>query len=97
MTVTELAADQLIASAADYDVVVASLVQSADGELLDVDRLRAALTDAETITVLDVTQAVGWKALDLGWVDVTAAAVYKWLLAPRGTAWMSLSDRVSAG
>jgi len=38
---------------------------------------------------------VGWMQLDLGWVDVTVAAVYKWLLAPRGTAWMSLSDRVS--
>jgi selenocysteine lyase/cysteine desulfurase len=38
---------------------------------------------------------VGWKRLDLGWVDVTAAAVYKWLLAPRGTAWMSLSNRMS--
>jgi selenocysteine lyase/cysteine desulfurase len=41
-----------------------------------------------------VTQALGWKRVDLGWADVTAAAVYKWLLAPRGTAWMSLSDRV---
>jgi selenocysteine lyase/cysteine desulfurase len=95
VTVTEMAADELIASAADYDVVTASLVQSANGELLDVDGLRAAVVGADTITVVDVTQAVGWKALDLGWVDVTAAAVYKWLLAPRGTAWMSLSDRVS--
>jgi selenocysteine lyase/cysteine desulfurase len=95
VTVTEMTAEELIAAAADYDAVVASLVQSADGELLDVDRLRAALTGADTITVIDVTQAVGWKALDLGWVDVTAAAVYKWLMAPRGTAWMSLSDRVA--
>jgi selenocysteine lyase/cysteine desulfurase len=95
VTVTEMTAEELIAAAANYDVVVASLVQSADGELLDVDRLRAALTGADTITVIDVTQAVGWKALDLGWVDVTAAAVYKWLMAPRGTAWMSLSDRVA--
>jgi selenocysteine lyase/cysteine desulfurase len=95
VTVTEMTAGELIAAAANYDVVVASLVQSADGELLDVDRLRAALTGADTITVIDVTQAVGWKALDLGWVDVTAAAVYKWLMAPRGTAWMSLSDRVA--
>jgi selenocysteine lyase/cysteine desulfurase len=30
----------------------------------------------------------------VAWADVTVAAVYKWLLAPRGTAWMSLSDRV---
>jgi selenocysteine lyase/cysteine desulfurase len=45
--------------------------------------------------VIDITQALGWKRVDVGWADVTVAAVYKWLLAPRGTAWMSLSDRVS--
>ena len=95
VTLMEMAADELIASAADYDVVVVSLVQSANGAVLDVDALRAAVTGTETVTIIDVTQAVGWKKLDLGWVDVTAAAVYKWLLAPRGTAWMSLSDRVS--
>jgi selenocysteine lyase/cysteine desulfurase len=93
--VTELSAQQLIATAADYDVVAASLVQSANGAVLDVDALRAGLVDAGTWVVLDVTQAVGWKRLDLGWVDVTAGSVYKWLLAPRGTAWMSLSERVS--
>jgi selenocysteine lyase/cysteine desulfurase len=95
VTITELAPEQLIASAAEYDVVVASLVQSANGDVLDVDALRVGLADANTWVVIDVTQAVGWMQLDLGWVDVTVAAVYKWLLAPRGTAWMSLSDRVS--
>ena len=95
VTVTELPADELIATAADYDVVAVSLVQSANGQLLDVAGLRAALVGADTITVLDVTQAVGWKVLELSWVDVTVAAVYKWLMAPRGTAWMSLSARVS--
>lgn len=95
VTVAEMTADRLVATAADYDVVVASLVQSANGDVLDVDGLRAALAGSGTLVILDVTQAVGWKRLDLGWVDVTAAAVYKWLLAPRGTAWMSLSNKVS--
>ena len=95
VTVTELPADELIATAADYDVVTVSLVQSATGEVADVDGLRAAVAGTDTITVLDATQAVGWKVLDLGWADVTVAAVYKWLLAPRGTAWMSLSPRTS--
>ncbi|MCW2735139.1 MAG: selenocysteine lyase [Mycobacterium sp.] len=95
VTVSEMTGAELIASAADYDVVTASLVQSANGDVLDIEGLRSAVGGADTITVVDVTQAVGWKALDLGWVDVTAAAVYKWLLAPRGTAWMSTSDRVS--
>ena len=95
VTITELRHDELIAAAAEYDVITASLVQSANGNVLDTDALRASLAGADTLTVIDVTQALGWKRVDLPWVDVTAAAVYKWLLAPRGTAWMSLSDRVS--
>jgi selenocysteine lyase/cysteine desulfurase len=95
VVLTELTPDVLIATGGDYDVVLASLVQSANGVVLDIDALRAGLAGADTLTVIDVTQAVGWKRLDLGWVDVTAAAVYKWLLAPRGTAWMSLSNRMS--
>ena len=95
VTLTELGADELVASAADYDAVVASVVQSANGDVLDVEALRAAVVGTDTLTMLDVTQAVGWKRLDLGWADVTVAAVYKWMLAPRGTAWMSLSDRMS--
>jgi selenocysteine lyase/cysteine desulfurase len=95
VVLTELTPDALVATGGDYDVVLASLVQSANGAVLDIDALRAGLAGADTLTIVDVTQAVGWKRLDLGWVDVTAAAVYKWLLAPRGTAWMSLSDRMS--
>ena len=96
VTITELIADELVTTAADYDVVTASLVQSANGAVLDVDALRENVAGTDTLTVIDVTQAVGWKQVDLPWADVTVAAVYKWLLAPRGTAWMSLSDRVAS-
>src|SRR4051794_20850338 len=95
VTITELAPDELVSGAADFDVVTASLVQSANGAVLDVDALRATVAGTDTLTVIDITQALGWKSVDVGWADVTAAAVYKWLLAPRGTAWMSLSDRVA--
>jgi len=95
VVLTELTPDALIATGGEYDVVLASLVQSANGAALDIDALRAGLAGADTMTIIDVTQAVGWKHLDLGWVDVSVAAVYKWLLAPRGTAWMSLSARMS--
>ncbi len=71
-------------------------MQSANGAVLDVDALRANVAGSDTLTVIDVTQAVGWKHVELPWADVTVAAVYKWLLAPRGTAWMSLSDRVAS-
>ena len=95
VTVTELPADELVTAAADFDVVAVSLVQSANGAVLDIDTLRAHVAGTETLTVIDITQALGWKRVDLGWVDVTVAAVYKWLLSPRGTAWISLSDRLS--
>jgi selenocysteine lyase/cysteine desulfurase len=94
VTVTELAPRELVSAAGDFDVVTASLVQSANGAVLDVDTLRHTVVGTDTLTVIDITQALGWKLLDLGWVDVTAAAAYKWLLAPRGITWMSLSDRV---
>jgi selenocysteine lyase/cysteine desulfurase len=95
VTITDFAPEELASVAADFDVVTASLVQSANGAVLDVDALRNAVAGTETLTVIDITQSLGWKQVDLGWADVTIAAVYKWLLAPRGTAWMSLSDRVS--
>ncbi len=95
VTVTEFTADELIAAAPEFDVVTVSLVQSANGAVLDIDTMRANLSGTDTLSVIDVTQAIGVRRLDLGWADVTAAAGYKWLLAPRGTAWMSLSDRVS--
>lgn len=95
VTITELNSDELVTTASDYDVVTASLVQSANGALLDVDALRDNVAGTGTLTVIDVTQALGWKNVELPWADVTVAAVYKWLLAPRGTAWMSVSDRLS--
>lgn len=95
ITVTELTPTELIDRAADFDVVSVSLVQSANGAVLDLAALRAAVHGADTLTVVDLTQALGWACPDVGWADVTVAAVYKWLLAPRGTAWMSLSERVA--
>jgi selenocysteine lyase/cysteine desulfurase len=94
VTVTELPPGRLEDVAGDFDVVAASLVQSADGAVLDVERLRQAATESGTVTVIDTTQALGWKNIELPWADVVVAASYKWLLGPRGVAWMSLSERI---
>lgn len=94
VTVTELARGRLEDAAGEFDVVAASLVQSADGAVLDLERLRGSVAESDTVTVLDVSQALGWKDVAVPWVDAAVAASYKWLLGPRGVAWMSLSQRM---
>lgn len=96
VTVTELPRGRLedAAGDGDFDVVAVSLVQSADGAVLDVETLRRSIANSGTVTVIDVTQALGWKNIELTWADIVTAASYKWLLGPRGAAWMSLSQRM---
>lgn len=89
VTVTEVPLGELGGRASAHDVVAVSVVQSADGRIADLAPLRAARS-AGTRIVLDVTQAAGWLALDLGWADAVVGACYKWLLSPRGAAWMAL-------
>jgi selenocysteine lyase/cysteine desulfurase len=87
--VTECALDALGEQAAAYDVVAVSVVQSADGRLVDLDALRAARASG-TRVVLDATQALGWLPLRLDWADVVVCAGYKWLFSPRGAAWLAV-------
>ncbi|MDT5284467.1 MAG: hypothetical protein QOJ20_5662, partial [Mycobacterium sp.] len=67
VTITELAPGELVSDAADFDVVTASLVQSANGAVLDVDALRGSVAGTDTLTVIDITQALGWNQVDVGW------------------------------
>jgi selenocysteine lyase/cysteine desulfurase len=75
--------------AAGCDVVAVSVAQSADGRIVDLDALRAAQA-CGTRVVLDATQSLGWLDADLSFADAVVAAGYKWLLSPRGTAWLAL-------
>jgi len=94
VTVTELPGGRLADAAGDFDVVAASLVQSADGAVLDVEKLRRNAAESGTITVIDATHALGWKNIEMPWADAVVSVSYKWLLGPRGVAWMSLSERL---
>jgi selenocysteine lyase/cysteine desulfurase len=77
--------EELAAAVDERTVLVAvSAVQSADGAVPDLAALRA--TGARLF--LDATQAVGALPLDVGGVDYLAAHPYKWLLAPRGLAFL---------
>ncbi len=88
-TVVEVELHELGERAGGFDVVAVSVVQSADGRLADLDALRAAQSGG-TRVVLDATQATGWLDADLGWADVVVGGAYKWLLSPRGAAWMAV-------
>jgi selenocysteine lyase/cysteine desulfurase len=72
------------------DVVAFSAVQSSNGELADLDRVAAAAAHHGALTVVDATQACGWLPLDGRRFDALVCAAYKWLLSPRGTAFMSV-------
>lgn len=90
VTVTEVELDEIGARAPEFDVVAVSAVQSKDGRIADFAALERAKREHGTRVLLDVTQAAGWMPLSLGWADWVAAAGYKWLMAPRGSAWLAV-------
>jgi selenocysteine lyase/cysteine desulfurase len=90
VTVTEVDSTELVSRVNGHDLVAASVVQSADGVIADVDRLREAAAASGARVLLDVTQAAGWLPLRLDWADWVVGAGYKWLLSPRGAAWLAL-------
>jgi selenocysteine lyase/cysteine desulfurase len=70
------------------DLVALSAVQSADGRLADLGAVAAAVAHHGARTLVDVTQASGWLPLDAGAFDYLACAGHKWLLGPRGAAFL---------
>ncbi|MDA3624341.1 aminotransferase class V-fold PLP-dependent enzyme [Saccharopolyspora sp. WRP15-2] len=88
--VTEVELGEIAAHAADHDVVAVSVVQSSDGRIVDLEALRAVAETTSTRVLLDATQAAGWLPLQLDWADWVVSAAYKWLMAPRGAAWLAI-------
>lgn len=95
VTVTALPLGELERRAGEFDLVAVSVVQSSDGRVLDEAALRASVADRGTVVVLDATQAAGWKRLELGWADAVVGGSYKWLLSPRGAAWLALKPSLA--
>jgi selenocysteine lyase/cysteine desulfurase len=92
--VVEAELDELPVRAAEFDLVAVSVVQSADGRIVDLGPLRAA-REHGTRVLLDATQALGWWNGDLSWADAVVGSGYKWLLSPRGAAWMALGPQLA--
>ena len=81
---------------ASVDVVAVSAVQSSTGELAALDDIATAARHHGTMTVVDATHAIGWLPLDASKFDAVACACYKWLMCPRGTAFLVLDDALVA-
>jgi len=73
------------------DLVAFSVVQSATGEIADVDAVVAAARAHGALVVADATQACGWLPVEAGRFDAVVVGAYKWLMCPRGTAFAYLA------
>jgi selenocysteine lyase/cysteine desulfurase len=75
-------------------LVAFSVVQSSTGRIADTDAVVAAASRHGARTLADLTQAAGWLPVDASRFDLTVCHAYKWLCAPRGSAFLTLDDRM---
>ena len=91
LTVRTVPPSELVDAIDDsVDVVAFSAVQMATGEVADLTAIASAARACGALTVVDATQACGWLPLQGSSFDVVVASGYKWLLSPRGTAYMAV-------
>ena len=77
-------------------LVAASHVQSASGFRLDLAGLAELCRERGARLFVDATQSLGALRVPTEGVDYVAGAAYKWLLSPRGTAWLWTSPERAA-
>ena len=80
----------------ETELVAVSAVQSADGRVADLDAIARAASSCGALVLVDSTQACGWLPFDAARFDYTVCATYKWLLAPRGCAFMTVRPEAAA-
>jgi selenocysteine lyase/cysteine desulfurase len=76
------------------DAVAFSAVQMSSGEVADLDAVAGAAAGVDAVTICDATQALGWLPLDGRRFDAVVCGAYKWLMSPRGSAFLSVSERL---
>lgn len=81
-----------LADAIDGDtwLVAFSVVQSATGEHADAGAILDACARTGTLSLADLTQTLGWLPVDASRFDLTITHAYKWLCAPRGSAFLTV-------
>jgi selenocysteine lyase/cysteine desulfurase len=76
------------------EAVAFSAVQMSTGEVADLEAVRSAAAGVGALTLCDATQALGWLPLQAGPFDAVVCSAYKWLMSPRGSAFLTVSDRL---
>lgn len=76
------------------DAAVFSAVQMSTGEVADLKAVVAAAAAVNALTICDATQALGWLPLHGMRFDAVLCGAYKWLMSPRGSAFVAVSDRL---
>lgn len=95
LNVRTVAVERLVDAIADgVEAVAFSAVQMSTGEVADLDRITAAADSVGAFTLCDATQALGWLPLRARQLDAVACGGYKWLMSPRGSAFLAVSDRL---
>jgi selenocysteine lyase/cysteine desulfurase len=73
-------------------LVAVSAAQSADGRVADLPAIREAARTHGARTYIDASQAAGWLPLDAGAYDYVASVAFKWLVCPRGVAFLVVPE-----
>lgn len=71
-------------------LVALAAVQSSDGALAPLEAVEEAAARHGVDVLVDLTQAAGWLPVDAGRYAYTVCGAYKWLLSPRGTAFLTV-------
>ncbi|NUS44396.1 MAG: aminotransferase class V-fold PLP-dependent enzyme [Mycobacteriaceae bacterium] len=75
-------------------LVAVSVVQSADGRVVDLDLLAAAARAHGARVLVDATQALGWLPLRFSSADYWVCGTFKWLLGARSVAFFAVAPEV---
>jgi selenocysteine lyase/cysteine desulfurase len=77
-------------------LVAVSATQSADGRIADLPAIRAAAQAHGARTYVDASQATGWLDLDADAYDYVTSVAFKWLVCPRGVAFLVVPEDLGA-